>query len=159
MITQSQWYELVKVCPGIEQYGGYLKKRDQIVPDKVTYPQEQVDNKIEEARKKLQEFGIEGNKMCCLVFLALLGLTPADEWKDSKNESWTLSNGIMRFVSDNYNIEYKANTRESFRREGINVLLNNNLIVLNPDNPNLGPTSPNTHYAIRLGILNKIKES
>lgn len=96
--------------------------------------------------------------MCCLVFLALLGLTPADEWKDARNESSTLSNGIMRFVSDNYNIEYKANTRESFRREGINVLLNNNIIVLNPDNPNLGPTSPNTHYAIRIGILKIIKQ-
>ncbi len=157
MITQSQWDEISKKCPGIQVHEGYLKHYNLIVPDKVVYTIQQINERVEEAKVKLHKLGIEANKMCCLVFLALLNLTPADEWESARNESMTLSNGIMKFVSDNYGTEYKANTRESFRREGINVLLNNNIIVLNPDNPNLGPTSPNTHYAIRLGVLKQIK--
>lgn len=44
MITQSQWDELVKVCPSISIHESFLKLKGQIVIDKVTYPQEQERN-------------------------------------------------------------------------------------------------------------------
>lgn len=158
MITQNQWNEISQHFPELKDYEKPLMTIGLVVPDKIKYTADQINKRLEEAKEKLNKLGIpQASKMTVLVFLALLDLTPTTEWSRVKNESMTLSNGIMKFVSDQYGVEYKANTRESFRREGINVLLNNNLIILNPDNPNLGPTSPNTHYAIRLGILNKIK--
>lgn len=159
MITETQWNELKKECPNIQGYETYLKRVGQIIPNKKKYTQNEIDNRISEATHKLQKLGVNQiNRMTCLVFLALLQLTPQGVWNQiTVCNTMTLSNGIMKFVSDNYGIAYKANTRESFRREGINVLLNSRIIDLNPDNPNLGPTSPMTHYAIRQEILDKIK--
>lgn len=64
----------------------------------------------------------------------------------------------MEFVQDYYHLPYKPNSRESFRKEGINILLNYGLIELNPDNKQLGPNSPLTHYAIKESVLKQIRE-
>lgn len=128
---------------------------------KEQYSQVAIEDKVEDAKgvlKRLKVPEVYLNRICILTFLALCKITPGSKWKDATNEHMGLSNDIMKFVTDNYNMAYKANSRESFRREGINVLLNYGIIDLNPGNPNLGPTSPLTHYAIKENVLQKVKK-
>lgn len=118
-------------------------------------------DKISEAQEILKDLGLpkpQQNKICALSFLALCGIKPNDVWKDVSSESLTLSKGVMDFVNDNYEQDYKANTRESFRKQAINPFLEYQIIDLNPDDPNLAPQSSKTHYAINRLIFDIVKD-
>ncbi len=120
-----------------------------------------MNNKIIEAQEILKGFELpqgQQNQISALTLLALCNIKPNDEWKDAERKSMILSTDIMEFVSSNYHIEYKSGTRESFRKEAINPFVEFGLIEKNPDNPDLPPTSPNTHYAISFLALNTIKK-
>lgn len=132
------------------------------VEESKKYSQQQIDSQIEEAKRVLLQLEVPEvfiNKMCCLTFLALCSIVPGAAWCFATNQHMGLTKDIMEFIADNYNMQYKSGTRESFRREGINVLMRFNIIDINPGDPNLGPNSPKVHYAIKESVLTTIRKS
>jgi len=122
--------------------------------------EERIDTKISEAQKILMDLGMQPqyqNKICALSLLALCNLKPFNKWKSASKKSMIISKDIMEFVIDNYKIDYAANSRESFRKSALRPFTEYNIAVLNPDNPELSLTSPNTHYAISDLALETIK--
>ncbi len=120
-----------------------------------------MDNKIIEAQEILNGFELpqgQQNQISALTLLALCNIKPNDEWKNAERKSMILSTDIMEFVSNNYHIVYKSGSRESFRKEALNPFVDYGLIEKNPENPDLSPTSPKTHYAISFLALNTIKK-
>ncbi|MGJ1481373.1 AAA family ATPase [Sphingobacterium multivorum] len=93
-----------------------------------------------------------------LTFLALCNIKPENRWQDATKQSMTLSNDIMAFGEKYYEETYATNTRESFRKLAIRPFLEQNLILLNPDDQTLKPTSSNTHYAISDLTLETVKK-
>ncbi len=107
--------------------------------------------KIEEAQEILKDLGLpkqQQNKISALTLLALSGLKNDDPWHKASKKSLTLSKDIIDFVNLNYNEDYKANTRESFRSVALNPFIDHKIVLLNPDNPNLRKQSSKTHYAL-----------
>jgi AAA15 family ATPase/GTPase len=117
-------------------------------------------SRIEEASQILKDLGLThiSQQISALTLLALCDIKPEDEWKDAKRKSATLSNGIMEFARVYYNVDYKPNTRESFRKLALKPFLDIGIAELNPDNPNLSPTSSRTHYAVTPFALNIIQK-
>ncbi len=106
--------------------------------------------KLDEARDMLRQFGIaekNNTDISAYTFLALCKISPSDEWASASRSSMTLNKDIMRFVGENY-FEYRTGSRESFRKNALNILVSFNIAILNPDNPELLTNSPNTHYSI-----------
>src|SRR5690606_31857299 len=93
-----------------------------------------------------------------LTFLALCNIKPETKWSDATKRSMTLSNDIMAFGEKYYEETYASNSRESFRKLAIRPFLEQNLILLNPDDPSLKPTSSNTHYAITDLVLETVQQ-
>lgn len=117
-------------------------------------------DKIAEAQQILKSFGmpeLQQNKISALTLLALCNIKPEDSWGSAMSKSMTLSKDIIDFVTTYY-VEYKASSRESFRRNALKPFVAFNIVELNPDNPNLAANSSNTHYAISFLALNTIKK-
>lgn len=107
--------------------------------------------KIEEAQDILKDLGLppaQYNRICALTLLALAGIKPESKWHTAIRNSMTLSKDIMEFVNEHYNAGYAANTRESFRKSALKPFVENNIILHNPDNPDLSPNSALNHYAL-----------
>ena len=117
-------------------------------------------NKINEAQIILKELGLPevAQQISALTLLALCDIKPDDSWQDAKRRSVTLSNGIMDFARKYYEIDYKPNTRESFRKLALKPFMDNGIATLNPDIPTLSPTSSKTHYALTDIALEIIKK-
>jgi predicted ATPase len=109
------------------------------------------EEKINEAQDILLGLGLpkpQQNRICALTLLALCNIKPNDNWSDATARSLILSLDIIEFVNHYYDADYKPNTRESFRKNALKPFVENNLALLNPDDPELSPTSSKTHYAI-----------
>jgi len=119
---------------------------------------DKIGSKIKEAEDILQSFGIQGSRLQALVLLALCNIRPDDTWDSSSRKSLTISNDIMQFVNSHYDAGYMPNTRESFRKNALNLFIESNIVDLNPDNPALSKTSSKTHYAITPLAVNTIKK-
>lgn len=120
-----------------------------------------IEEKIEEALDVLRALGVPNqyqNKVAALTLLALCNLRPNDSWDNSLRRSMIISKDIMPFVNLHYRQGYKPNTRESFRKFALKPFLECNICELNPDNPELGPKSSNTHYAITSLALNTVRK-
>jgi AAA15 family ATPase/GTPase len=116
--------------------------------------------KIKEAQTILKDLGLpvkQQNRVAALTFLALCGIPPDGNWHDAKRQSLTLSKGIMDFVNNKYDEDYKQNTRESFRKGAINPFISFQIIDLNPDDPELPLQSSNTHYAVKQLVIDTLK--
>lgn len=124
------------------------------------YTEEEVSGRLEEAKVILKKLGVNEvyiTKTSALTLLALCNVTPDIKWTSLTRTSMTMTKDIIKWCIENYNLPDVSNNRDQFRREGINVLFNHDLIDLNPDNQNLGPNSPLTHYAIKQKVLDKLK--
>jgi AAA15 family ATPase/GTPase len=120
-----------------------------------------MSNKIKEAQEILRDLELpqaQQNQISALTLLALCNIGPKDSWQNAKRRGMILTTDIMEFVSENYHIDYKSGTRESFRKEAINPFVMYGLIDKNPDIPDLPNNSPKTHYAISYLALNTIKK-
>jgi type II restriction enzyme len=107
--------------------------------------------KIDEAQDILQQMGLptaQQNEMSALTLLALCGLGPNDNWRESGSESLGVSKGIMVFMKGQYGKEYAPNTRETIRRQVLHQFVQANLVDCNPDNLDLSTNSPRAHYAL-----------
>ncbi len=106
---------------------------------------------IKEAKQILKELGLpqaQQNEMSALTLLALCGLTKKDSWSNTKNESTTVSKGVMDFTARYYGKRYAPNTRETFRRQVLHQFVQAGIINYNPDDPNLPTNSPRAHYGL-----------
>lgn len=118
-------------------------------------------NKIEQAQDILRQLELPKeaqNKISALSFLALCNIGPYDTWSSAERQSLTLSKDIMDFINRKYQIEYKANTRESFRKNALKPFVEYGIAELNPDNPKLPLTSSLTHYAVASPVLDAVRK-
>jgi AAA15 family ATPase/GTPase len=119
-----------------------------------------MSTKIDEAQEILSKLGLpksQQNKISGLTFLALCGIKENSSWSSAKRKSLTLAKGIMDFIKKNHDIEYKTGTRESFRKNVLQPFIEYKIADFNPDNPNLPPHSPKSHYAVSEMALEAIK--
>lgn len=118
-----------------------------------------IEAKIQEAQEILKDLGLGKqlqNRICGLTLLALANIEPNVEWKYAKKHSMIISKDIMPFVNEFYNADYQPNTRESFRKNALKPFVENNVALLNPDDPDLSTTSSKTHYALSDIALNAL---
>lgn len=117
-------------------------------------------SKIKEAQDILNTLGLppaQQNEMSALTLLALCGLSKNESWDMAKNQSVTVTKGIMVFVAKEYKGKYAANTRETFRRQVLHQFVQARIANYNPDNPSLPTNSPQAHYALTEEALYAIK--
>jgi AAA15 family ATPase/GTPase len=115
-------------------------------------------SKIEEAQQILRDLALPSSQISALTLLALSDIKPTDEWQHARRPNITLTKGIMDFAKNIYKIEYKPNTRESFRKLALKPFIDNGIAELNPGNPGLSSTSSNTHYALTNLALKTIQK-
>lgn len=123
--------------------------------------QNSIDIKITESQEILRWFGLplpQQNKICALTLLALCQVKPEDSWESATAKSVTLSKDIIEFVNKYYNVDYKPNTRESFRKIALKPFLENNIVSLNPDDPYLRRNSSKTHYQLSVIALQAVRQ-
>lgn len=102
--------------------------------------------KIEEMQTILRELGLpkkQQNERTALIMLALAGLKEKSKWKQV-TEDYMRPHDILEFVNSNYEMTYKENTRETFRKDSLKPLcdaaiLENNGAITN---------SPKTKYRL-----------
>ncbi len=87
------------------------------------------------------------NERSALVLLALLNLKPTDSWSDAENSAQgTLE--IMAWIRDEHDLNYKANTRETVRRQTLHQFIQGHLVIENPDRPDRPKNSPKWCYQV-----------
>lgn len=119
-----------------------------------------IESRLEECETILKDLGLPESvykrNVAKLTFLALCNIKPESIWQNASKQSMTLSKDIMAFVNKHYEESYATNSRESFRKLALKPFLDQNLILLNPDDPSLKPSSSNTHYAISDLVLETV---
>ncbi len=103
-------------------------------------------SRIEEAREFLKAIGMpkaQQSDLCCYSLLAMAGVTPTTKWKDASNE-WIRIHDIMQYTSQNYEVTYAENSRETFRKQAMHHFRN---AALTEDNGK-ATNSPNYRYRI-----------
>lgn len=91
-----------------------------------------------------------------LSLLALSGLTPDMPWHEASNPLIGVS-PIMDYVNSHYDVTYRENSRESFRKSAIHYFEAAQLIVKNPDQPNRPTNSGKTVYQLTDAALSLIR--
>lgn len=112
-------------------------------------------SKIEEIRDFLGDIGMpkrQQTDLCCFTLLAMAGIVEEDLWYNATNE-WIRIHDIIKFISDNYNVFYAENSRETFRKQAIHHFRNAALIEDNGKATN----SPNYKYRLTNEILDVVK--
>lgn len=56
--------------------------------------------------------------ICVLTVLGMANLKPETPWNEATNE-WLRIHDIIGFVNANYNVDYKENSRETFRKQAL----------------------------------------
>jgi len=108
-------------------------------------------NKIQEAQVILKDLGLpisQQNEMSAVTLLALCNIKETDKWKNAKKISLGVSNGVMKFSSDFYDMNYAPNSRETFRRKVLHQFIQARIVDYNPDDSSIPVNSPRAHYGI-----------
>lgn len=112
-------------------------------------------SRIDDARAFLQDIGMpkaQQADLCCYSLLAMAGVTPTTEWKDATND-WIRIHDIMVYTSQQYNVTYAENSRETFRKQAMHHFRN---AALTEDNGK-ATNSPNYSYRINEETLELIQ--
>jgi len=107
-------------------------------------------SKIDEASEILASLGLppkQRNERSALTLLALAHVGPNDSWHDVRQPLLRIWD-IMRFMRDQYNKDYAANSRETIRRQTIHQFEQARIVDRNPDNPTRPTNSGKTVYAL-----------
>lgn len=114
-------------------------------------------NKLEEAREILKAVkSPKTNDLACNLLLALACISKNEKWKNATNDMYT-TRELMDFMKDKYGIEYKANTRETVRKNVLHYFLLDAIVESNRDNPGRATNSPKFCYSITNEFLNLIR--
>ena len=112
-------------------------------------------SKLDEARNILNALEVpskQQNGMCCCVLLAMAGITEDQDWA-SANNNWIRIHDVIAFASDNYNITYAENSRETIRKQAMHHFRNAAFIEDNGKPTN----SPNYRYRLTDEMLRLIQ--
>ena len=103
-------------------------------------------SKFDEAKAILNALQVptrQQNNMCCCVLLAMSNVLEDTPWKKATN-SWIRIHDVIAFASDNYNIIYAENSRETIRKQAMHHFRNAAFIEDNGKATN----SPNYRYRL-----------
>lgn len=117
-------------------------------------------SKIQESQEILRELGLpnaQQNEISGYTLLALCNIKENDKWSKAYRQSYGVSKGVMKFISDNYQKEYAPNTRETFRRQVLHQFVQAGIAEYNPDIADLPVNSPRAHYALSEIALETVK--
>jgi len=107
-------------------------------------------NLIQEAIQVIIALGFpraQQNERSALCLLALLNLTPEKSWKQARQQPIGIT-PIMDWMRDNYQKNYKPNTRETVRRQTMHQFVAAGLAQYNQNEPNRPVNSPYAVYQI-----------
>ncbi len=113
-------------------------------------------DKIEKIRILLKEIGLPQNQqsnICVLTILALANIKKDTEWIKATNE-WLRIHDIIQFVNNNYDVDYKENSRETFRKQAIHHFCYAAIVEDNSKATN----SPDYRYRLTDEFLKVIKK-
>ena len=103
-------------------------------------------SKFDEAKSILSALNVpakQQNNMCCCVLLAMANVLEQTPWKKATN-GWIRIHDVLVFASDNYNITYAENSRETIRKQAMHHLRNAAFVEDNGQATN----SPNYRYRL-----------
>ena len=103
-------------------------------------------SKLDEAKAILGALNVpakQQNNMCCCVLLAMADIHENTPWKKATN-GWIRIHDVIAFASDNYNITYAENSRETIRKQAMHHFRNAAFIEDNGKATN----SPNYRYRL-----------
>lgn len=103
-------------------------------------------SKFDDARAILSALNVpakQQNNMCCCVLLAMANVLENTPWKKASN-AWIRIHDIIAFASNNYNITYAENSRETIRKQAMHHFRNAAFIEDNGRATN----SPNYRYRL-----------
>lgn len=107
-------------------------------------------NKIAVATRLLSDLGLpiaQQNERSALTLLALAGLRPSDPWRRA-SQPLLRTVDIMAFLREEYGKDYKANTRETIRRQTLHQFEQARLVDRNPDDATRPTNSGKNCYAL-----------
>lgn len=122
-------------------------------------PTSPANSRLAETRQMLAELGFDAqrsNGRSAWTLLALLALTPVDDWNASTNpmlSTWQ----IMDWIRDHYGQDYKTGTRETIRRQTLHQFVAAALVELNADDPLRPTNSPKNVYRVAPAALDAIR--
>ena len=96
------------------------------------------------------------NDLACNVLLALANIKKSTNWSDAQNSLYT-TRQIMDFMRDEYDLDYKPNTRETVRKDVIHYFLQSSIIEANRDQPDRATNSPKFCYSLTPEFLTLIQ--
>jgi adenine-specific DNA-methyltransferase len=115
--------------------------------------------KLDQALEIITKLGMpreQQNERSALTFLALLNITPDDNW-DMAERSLIGVTPIMNWCRDNYGKEYAPNTRETFRRQTLHQFVDGGICLYNPDKPDRAVNSPKACYQVNPEVLKLVQ--
>ena len=107
-------------------------------------------SKLDEAIHILVCLGLpekQQNERSALTLLALSGIGPKDDWKDT-TQPMLRTVDIMDVMREVYGKDYKPNSRETIRRQTLHQFEQARLVDRNPDDPSRATNSGKTCYAL-----------
>lgn len=105
---------------------------------------------VASARRALTLLNLDSertNERSALVLLALLCLAPGHDWIHASNPRLRTVE-IMDWLRQEYDRDYKPNTRETIRRQTLHQFVDAGLVALNPDDHTRPINSPKNCYQI-----------
>jgi adenine-specific DNA-methyltransferase len=92
------------------------------------------------------------NERSALVLLALLGMTPAKQWRRAETPLLGITE-MMDLFRDHFGKRYAPNSRETVRRFTVHQFVQMGLVVANPDDPSRPVNSPDNRYQAAPALL------
>ena len=120
---------------------------------------QEVKSKIQEAQHILESLNFDNerqNERSALVLLALAKIFPKSKWSEAEAPLLRTVE-IMEIIRSSYGRDYKANTRETIRRQTLHQFADAGLILQNPDNPTRPVNSPKWCYQLSDSALKVIR--
>jgi hypothetical protein len=115
--------------------------------------------KLEEAKGILCAIGMpkgQTNDRSAYVLLALSGIKEDMSWTDATVSPMRIVD-TMNFMAENYDKEYKPNTRETIRKDTLHQFVEGAVAQRNTDAMNRPTNSPNYSYCLTSEMLSLIK--
>ena len=112
-------------------------------------------DKLESVKELLGRLNMPSKQqstLCCLTLLAMANLKKDTSWCEANNE-WIRIHDIISFISDNYEIIYAENSRETFRKQAMHPFRTAALIEDNGKATN----SPNYRYRVTPEFLKVLR--
>jgi len=115
---------------------------------------EQQQEKLNQAKTLLTELGLpkaQCNDRSCWVLLALANVKPSDSWNQSSAPLLPTVD-IMKFIRNEYGMDYKPNSRETIRRQTLHQFEQARIVDRNRDNPARATNSKDNNYSLNKPI-------